>query len=91
MTETELVGKLAEFNPIDNLQGLLANKVPMFAVHGDIDRLVPYDLNTKILKERYEAGGGSIQVKIIAGKGHQVDPEFFQCPELIDFILKQAK
>jgi predicted esterase len=91
MTETELVGKLAEFNPIDNLQGLLANKVPMFAVHGDIDRLVPYDLNTKILKERYEAGGGSIQVKIIAGKGHQVDPGFFQCPELIDFILKQAK
>jgi hypothetical protein len=52
---------------------------------------VPYDLNTKILKERYEAGGGSIQVKIIAGKGHQVDPGFFQCPELIDFILKQAK
>jgi hypothetical protein len=91
MTETELVGKLAEFNPIDNLQGLLANKVPMFAVHGDIDRLVPYDLNTKILKERYEAGGGSIQVKIIVGKGHQVDPGFFQCPELIDFILKQAK
>jgi predicted esterase len=91
MTEPELVGKLTEFNPIDNLQGLLANKVPMFAVHGDVDTLVPYDLNTKILKERYEAGGGSIQVKIIPGKGHQVDPGFFACPELIDFVLKHAK
>lgn len=91
MTEPELVGKLTEFNPIDNLQGLLANKVPMFAVHGDIDHLVPYDLNTKLLKERYEAGGGSIQVKIIPSKGHQVDPAFFQCQELIDFVLKHAK
>jgi len=91
MTEPELVSKLTEFNPIDNLQGLLANKVPMFAVHGDKDALVPYDLNTKILKERYEAGGGSIQVKVIPGKGHQVDPTFFACQELIDFVLKHAK
>jgi predicted esterase len=91
MTEPELVAKLAEFNPIDNLQGLLANKVPMFAVHGDNDAVVPYDLNTKLLKERYEAGGGSIQVKIIPGKGHQVDPAFFECQELVDFVLKHAK
>ena len=91
MTEPELVAKLAEFNPIDNLKGLLANKVPMFAVHGDKDNLVPYDLNTRILKERYEAGGGSIQVKIIPDKGHQVDPAFFQCQELVDFVLKHAR
>ncbi len=91
MTEPDLVAKLADFNPIDNLQGLLANKVPMFVVHGDNDVVVPYDLNSKILKERYEAGGGSIQVKIIPGKGHQVDPGFFACQELIDFVLKQLK
>jgi len=70
---------------------LLANKVPMFAVHGDIDTLVPYDLNTKLLKERHEAGVGSIQVKVIPGKGHQVDPAFFECQELIGFVLKHAK
>lgn len=91
MTEPELVAKLTEFNPIDNLQGLLANKVPMFAVHGDQDTGVPYDLNTKLLKERYEAGGGSIQVKVIPGKGHQVDPTFFECQELVDFVLEHAK
>ena len=32
--EVELVAKLPEFNPVDNLKGLLANKVPMFVVHG---------------------------------------------------------
>ena len=58
MTEPELLAKLSEFNPIDNLKGLLENKVPMFAVHGDSDVVVPYDLNTKLLKERYESGGG---------------------------------
>lgn len=91
MTEAELNAKLAEFNPIDNLKGLIANKVPMFAVHGDKDVVVPYDLNTQLLKERYEAGGGSIQVKVIPGKGHQVDPAFFQCPELVDFVLNLLK
>lgn len=91
MTESELIARLSEFNPIDNLQGLLANQVPMFAVHGDTDVVVPYDLNTKLLKERYEAGGGQISVKTIPGEGHKVGPSFFECQELLDFVLKQAK
>jgi predicted esterase len=87
MTEADLVAKLKEFNPIDNLQGLLANKVPMFAVHGDSDVVVPYNDNTKLLKERYEAGGGSFSVKIIPGEGHKVGPSFFECQELVEFVL----
>lgn len=91
MSEADLIAKLSEFNPIDNLKGLLANKVPMFAVHGDSDVVVPYDLNTKLLKERYEAGGGQFTVKIIPGEGHKVGPSFFECAELIAFVLHQAK
>jgi hypothetical protein len=56
-----------------------------------VDTLVPYDLNSKILKERYEAGGGKITVKIIDGEGHKVSPSFFECQELVDFVLEQAK
>ncbi len=91
MSEPELVAKLSEFNPIDNLKGLLANKVPMFSVHGDSDVVVPYDLNTQLLKERYEAGGGSFTVKVVPGEGHKVGPSFFECQELVDFVLKHAK
>jgi pimeloyl-ACP methyl ester carboxylesterase len=87
MTKEELTARQKEFNPIDNLEGLLANRVPMFAVHGDLDVVVPYDANTKLLKERYEAGGGRIQVKIIPGEGHKVGPSFFECRELVDFVL----
>jgi predicted esterase len=91
MPEADLVAKLSEFNPVDNLQGLLVNKVPMFVVHGDTDVVVPYELNTGLLKERYAAGGGQIEVKIAPGEGHKVGPSFFECQDLIDFVLKQAK
>ena len=87
MSEEELMEKLRQFNPIDNLQGLLANKAPMFVVHGDSDVVVPYDTNTGLLKERYQAGGGSITVKVIPGEGHKVSPSFFECQELVDFVL----
>jgi hypothetical protein len=87
MPEADLVARLKEFNPIDNLAGLAANKVPMFAVHGDSDVVVPYDLNTQILKERYEASGGSFTVKVVPGEGHKVGPSFFECRELVDFVI----
>jgi predicted esterase len=86
LPEAELAARLSEFNPIDNLAGLVEKKVPMFAVHGDNDVVVPYDLNTKLLKERYEAAGGSFSVKIVPGEGHKEGPSFFECQELVDFI-----
>lgn len=91
LPEADLVARLKEFNPIDNLAGLAANKVPMFSVQGDSDTVVPHDLNTKILEDRYKAGGGSIQVKVIPGEGHKVTPSFFECPELVEFVLKHAR
>ena len=87
MTKEALTARLPEFNPIDNLKGLLANDVPMFVVHGDSDVVVPYDLNTGLLKERYETGGGQISVKLIPGEGHKVGPSFFECQKLVDFVL----
>ncbi len=89
MTEAEFVADLAKYHPVDNLQGLSANKVPMFLVHGDSDAAVPYKDNSGLLKERYEAEGGRIAVKVIAGEGHRVCSAFFECQELVDFVLGQ--
>lgn len=91
LTEAELVARLGEFNPIDHLDGLITNRVPFFVVHGDSDVVVPYQDNTELLKERYEAAGGSISVKVIPGEGHKVTPSFFECQELVDFVLKQVE
>lgn len=91
MTEDILMNRLSEFNPISNLAELAKRKVPMFAVHGDKDDPVPYDDNTKLLKENYAAAGGTIDVKIIPGGRHEISPAFFECQELIDFVIKHAK
>ncbi len=91
MDEAAIRAKLGELNPIANLDGLAKNKVPMFSVHGDNDHTVPYEDNTGLLKQRYEAAGGTCEVKVVPGRGHEVSPAFFQCQELVDFILKQAE
>jgi hypothetical protein len=41
--------------------------------------------------ERYEALGGKFTVKIVPGIGHKVDPSFFACPELVEFLQEQTK
>ena len=91
MTEVALRARMNEFNPIDNLDPMIKAKVPVFIVHGDVDKAVPIQENTLLLKERYEAGGGPITVKVVPGKGHEGVPEFFACQELVDFVIQQTR
>jgi hypothetical protein len=42
------------------------------------------------LKERYDAGDGSIAVKPIPGEGYKVSPSFFECNELVEFVVADA-
>lgn len=91
MTEAELREKIAEFNPLDNLQPLIAKKMPMFIVQGNADKAVPPLENAVLLKERYEAGKAPVTVRLYDGLGHESAPAFFENKELIEFVLKQAE
>jgi dipeptidyl aminopeptidase/acylaminoacyl peptidase len=88
MSLEKLTTELKKYNPIDNLEGLAKNLVPMFFVHGDSDRVVPLKDNSAIVEARYRQLGGLVKVKVIPGKGHAVLDEFFKCQEMIDFLLK---
>lgn len=90
LTEADMMANLARYNPTENLQPLAARKVPILTVHGDKDVIVPHDLNSVLLKQRYEALGGIMSLKIIPGEGHQVGPSFFECQELADFVIAKA-
>jgi hypothetical protein len=46
--------------------------------------------SANVLQQSYEAGGGSITVKLIPGEGHKVSPSFFDCQELLDFVVAKA-
>jgi hypothetical protein len=63
----------------------------MFAIHGDSDTIVPLEANSQLLKSRYEALGGKMELIVPKGQGHNMWTGFFQCKELVDFVLKHAK
>lgn len=91
LTTEELTARLGDFNPIDRLAPLAAAGIPLFAIHGDDDRVVPLDANSLQVAQRYWARGGQMQLLRIHEQGHNMWPGFFQCEELVDFVLRHAK
>ncbi len=57
-------------NPVDNLQPLIAAKVPLLHVYGDADEVVPWQENTGLLAKRYKELGGSITLIAKPGVKH---------------------
>lgn len=74
-------------NPVDNLKPLADAHIPLLNVCGDADTAVPMEENTLILKRKYEALGGHIEVITKNGCGHH--PHSLKDPQpIVDFILK---
>ena len=90
MKPEELEAHLKEHNPIDRLAPLARAGVPLFAIHGDVDTVVPLEANSGLVKDRYTALGGSMQLIIPPGQGHNMWPGFFQNQELVRFVKAQA-
>ena len=90
MKPQELEAHLDEHNPIDRLAPLARAGVPLFAIHGGVDAVVPLEANSGLVKERYTALGGPMQLIIPPGQGHNMWPGFFQSQELVDFVKAQA-
>lgn len=89
MSEEALLKQMSTFNPANQLAELAKNRVPIFIVHGDSDKVVPYNENSKLIKEAYEKLGGDIELKLIPGQGHNGAPEFFQNHDVLEFVSKQ--
>lgn len=87
----ELRARLTEHNPIDRLAALAEAHVPLFAIHGDSDKLVPLADNSQIVHYRYRQLGGTMNLVIAPGQGHNMWNGFFQCDELVKFVLEHAK
>jgi pimeloyl-ACP methyl ester carboxylesterase len=90
MDEATLAAQLTEHNPIDRLKPLAEAGVPILHVHGDSDKVVPIERNSAELARRYHALGGRMRLIIVPGKGHEEVPEFFQCQEVVDFVVAKA-
>lgn len=90
MTPETLQNLLTTHNPTDRLAPLAKAGVPFFAIHGDSDKVVPLEENSALLKSRYEALGGSMRLIVPPGQGHNLWLGFFQCEELVTFVITHA-
>jgi pimeloyl-ACP methyl ester carboxylesterase len=86
----EMKVHLKEHNPIDRLATLAKASVPLFAIHGDADEVVPLEANSRLLDERYRALGGKMKLIVAPTQGHNMWNGFFQCSELVDFVKSHA-
>ena len=91
LTPEQLAAHLAEHNPIDRLSALAKAGVPLFAIHGDADKVVPLEANSGELSKRYRALGGHMELIVPPAQGHNMWTGFFQCQPLVDFVLDHTK
>jgi Bacterial Ig-like domain len=90
VTIPQLNANIALYNPIERLGPLFSSGVQMFHIHGDSDGLVPLSANSQITKNRYDALGGTMTLKVIPGGGHDVSSYWFQDQDLTDFMIARS-
>jgi pimeloyl-ACP methyl ester carboxylesterase len=90
-TPAGLAAQLERCNPIQRLAALAAARVPFFAVHGDSDTTVPLAANSGALAERITALGGTVELQVLPGRGHDMDLAFFHNAALLAFVLRHAR
>ncbi|HOZ45556.1 MAG TPA: glycoside hydrolase family 127 protein [Candidatus Hydrogenedentes bacterium] len=90
MTEQQLTDQLGAHNPVSRVEPLAKAQVPIFHIHGDSDTTVPIEANSAALAHEYERHGGSMKLVVIEGQGHNMWPGWFQCQELVDFVIARA-
>lgn len=67
-TLTELLGY--RDHPLDNMDPLVENRIPLFMVSGDSDTVVPYHENGKYLVEHYRKHGAPVEEILVPGGDH---------------------
>ena len=92
MTAQDLHATLDRFNPIERAMVLAEAQVPVFIIHGDVDKVVPLEENSAALRRLYERAGAAdaITLLVAQGQGHNYWEGFFRCEELIRFAIEHA-
>ena len=90
LSAADLAGQLDRHNPLQRLEPLARADVPLFAIHGDVDTLVPLAANSAAVEKRYRELGGRMRLVVPAGQGHNFWEGYFRCQELVDFLVAAA-
>lgn len=91
LSESGLKDSLMDHNPVDRLEKLAKAKIPLFAIHGDVDTVVPLEANSDLLRRNYAKYGGVMELVVPKGQGHNMWPGFFESEELVRFVQAHAR
>jgi hypothetical protein len=86
LTEEQLASELSRHNPVDLLAPLAKAKVPILHIHGDKDKVVPLEKNSAEVASRYRALGGTMELVVVPGKGHEEADDFFTSERFVSFL-----
>jgi arylsulfatase A-like enzyme len=77
-------------NPVDQAAALARARIPVLAVCGDADDVVPLDENAGLLRDRCAAAGWEIALLVKPGVGHH--PHSLRDPgPIVEFVVKHTK
>lgn len=77
-------------NPINRIGMLIGAKIPIIAVCGDADDVVPYAENMGVIEKRYKEAGAPIQVILKPGGNHH--PHSLEDPTpVVEFLMNNAR
>ena len=65
--------------------------VPIWAFHGDADRVVPVDETKEMVKSIKEQGGEKVKMTIYPGVNHNSWSRTYANPEIYQWLLKQRR
>jgi arylsulfatase A-like enzyme len=93
VNEQVLAAQQHKLNPIKRAGVLADAKIPVFIIHGRDDKVVPLAENSAALEDVYKSKdvGRLIEVIKVDGQGHSFWPGYFQCQELVDFLVDKAR
>lgn len=86
---TEFQKQLVELSPLSHAGPLAKAHIPIFILHGDSDHTVPMQENSQPFVTAYRALGGTVELVIVPGKGHEEVDEYFKSERLLEFLLNQ--
>ena len=90
LTVQEFNDDLDLYNPNERLLPLFNSGVKMFHIAGDSDTVVPLEDNSQIMKDGYDALGGTMTLTVIAGAGHGDDNDFYNNQPFTDFMIGET-
>lgn len=86
---SEFEKQRSQLSPLSHPAPLVKAKIPILILHGDSDRIVPVRENSQPYVKAYTALGGSAQLLIVPGRGHEEVDEYFKSARLLQFLLDQ--